>query len=60
MDNEQSRLIFANSFLLALFDNVKLAKMSFYSLLISKSKNTSDFVFTIWRDSYVENAIGYI
>merc|ERR1712240_263700 len=31
---------FANHFLLALFDNVKLAKMSFYSLLISKSKHT--------------------
>ena len=55
-----SNEIFANYWILALFDNVKLAKMSFYSLEISKSKNTSDLVFTIWRDSYVENVIGYI
>ena len=51
---------FANYSILALLDNVKLAKMSFYSLEISKSKNTSVIVFTIWRDTYVEGVIGYI
>ena len=51
---------FANYWILALFDNVKLAKMSFYSLEISKTKNTSVTVFTIWRDTYVEDVIGYI
>ena len=50
----------ANYWILALFDNVILAKMSFYSLLISKCRNTSDLVFTIWRDSYMESVIGYI
>ena len=36
---------FANYSILALLDNVKLAKMSFYSLYISEYKNTSDIVF---------------
>ena len=35
---------FANYSILALLDNVKLAKMSFYSLYISENKNTSDIV----------------
>ena len=43
-----------------LFDNVELAKMSFYSFLISKSKNICDLAFTIWRDTYVENVTGYM
>ena len=51
---------FANYSILALLVNVKLAKMSFYSHSISKSKHTSDLVFTIWRDSYVENVKDYI
>ena len=40
-------------------DDVELAKMSFYSLLISESKTTSDLVFTILRDTNVETIIGY-
>ena len=36
---------FANYSILALLDNVKLAKMSFYRLYISEYKNTSDIVF---------------
>ena len=36
---------FANYSILALLDNVKLAKMSFCSLYISEYKNTSDIVF---------------
>ena len=35
---------FANYSILALLDNVKLAKMSFYSLYISENKNASDIV----------------
>ena len=35
---------FANYSILALLDNVELAKMSFYSLNISENKNTSDIV----------------
>ena len=37
---------FANYSILALLDNVKLAKMSFYSLYISENKNASDIVLT--------------
>ena len=36
---------FANYSILALLDNVKLAKMSFYRLYISEYKNTSDITF---------------
>ena len=36
---------FANYSILALLDNVKLAKMSFYRLYISEYKNTSDIAF---------------
>ena len=45
--------------MLALLDDVELAKMSFYRLLISESMTTSDLVFTIWRDTNVDTVIGY-
>ena len=51
---------FANYWILALFVNVELEKMSFYTLLISESRNTSDIVLTIQKDTNVEGVIGYI
>ena len=50
---------FANYSILTLLDNVKLPKSSFSCLYISESKNTSEIVFTVCRDTNLENVIVY-
>ena len=46
---------------LFLSEREKVLNKSFIILSrISKSKNISDIIFTLWRDTYVENVIGYI